>query len=128
MLSLKGQFLVAMPKSWDEGTITAQFSWTAASGTGNVIWGMQCLARSDDDAIDTAFGTAQTSTDALTATGDLMISAATSAITVGGTPAENDNVWCRVYRDAANGSDTFSADARLTGVKVLYTINALTDD
>jgi hypothetical protein len=36
--------------------------------------------------------------------------------------------WCRVYRDADNGSDTFSADARLIGVKVLYTINALTDD
>jgi hypothetical protein len=122
------QFLVGMPKSWNEGTITAQFSWTAASGSGNAVWGMQCLARGDDDALDTAFGTAQTVTDALTATGDLMISAATSAITVGGTPAENNNVWCRVYRDADNGSDTFSADARLIGVKVLYTVNALTDD
>lgn len=122
------QFLVGMPKSWNEGTITAQFSWTAASGTGNVVWGMQCLARSDDDALDTAFGTAQTVTDGLTATGDLMISAASAAITVGGTPAEGDNVWCRVYRDADNGSDTFSADARLVGVKVLYTVNALTDD
>lgn len=122
------QFLVAMPKSWDEGTITAQFSWTAASGTGNVVWGMQCLARSDDDAIDTAFGTGVTVTDGLTATGDLMISATSSAITVGGSPAEGDNVWCRVYRDAANGSDTFSADARLTGVKILYTVNSLTDD
>jgi hypothetical protein len=123
-----GQFLVGMPKSWDEGTITAQFSWTAATGTGNVVWGMQCLARSDDDVLDTAFGTAVTVTDGLTATGDLMISAASSAITVGGTPAEGDNVWCRVYRDADNGSDTFSADARLIGVKVLYTVNALTDD
>lgn len=122
------QFLVAMPKSWDEGTITAQFSWTAPSGTGNVVWAMQCLARSDDDVLDTAFGTGVTVTDGITATGDLMISAATSAITVGGTPAENDDVWCRVYRDAANGSDTFSADARLIGVKVIYTINALTDD
>jgi len=122
------QFLVGMPKSWNEGTITAQFSWTAASGSGNAVWGMQCLARGDDDALDTAFGTAQVVTDGLTATGDLMISAATSAITVGGTPAEGDNVWCRVYRDADNGSDTFSADARLIGVKVLYTVNALTDD
>jgi hypothetical protein len=122
------QFLVGMPKSWNEGTITAQFSWTAASGSGNVVWGMQCLARGDDDALDTAFGTAQTVTDGLTATGDLMISSATSAITVGGSPAENDNVWCRVYRDADNGSDTFSADARLIGVKVLYGINALVDD
>jgi hypothetical protein len=122
------QFTVAFPKSWDEGTITAQFSWTAASGTGNAIWGMQCLARSNDDVLDTAFGTAQTVTDGITATGDLMVTAVSSAITVGGTPAEDDVTWCRVYRDADNGSDTFSADARLVGVKVLYTINALTDD
>lgn len=122
------QFTVHMPKSWDEGTITAQFSWTAASGSGNVVWGIQCLARSDDDALDTAFGTAVTVTDGLTLAGDLMISAASSAHTIGGTPAENDVVWCRVYRDADNGSDTFSADARLVGVKILYTVNALTDD
>jgi hypothetical protein len=124
----KAQFTVHMPKSWDEGTITAQFSWTAASGTGNVVWGIECLARSDDDVIDTTWGTAVTVTDALTATGDLMISSATSAHTIGGTPAENDVVWCRAYRDADNGSDTFSADARLVGVKLLYTVNALTDD
>lgn len=122
------QFIVAMPKSWNEGTITAAFQWTAATGSGNVVWGLQCLARSDDDPIDTAFGTAQTVTDGLTATGDLMISSTSSAITVGGSPAENDTVWCRVYRDAANGSDTFSADARLVGVKLFYSINALTDD
>lgn len=122
------QFTVAMPKSWNNGTITAQFEWTAASGTGNVVWGMQCIATSDGDVIDTAFGTAQTVTDALVATGDLMISAATSAITIGGTPATGDTVWCKAYRDAANVSDTFSADARLVGVKVLYTVNALTDD
>ncbi len=122
------QFTVGFPKNWDEGTITAQFSWTAASGTGNAIWGLQCLARSDDDALDTAFGTAQTVTDGLTATGDLMISGTTSAITVGGTVAEGDIVWCRAYRDADNGSDTFSADARLVGVRVFYTTNAYTDD
>jgi hypothetical protein len=122
------QFTVAFPKSWNESTITAEFSWTAASGTGNVVWAMQCLARSNDDALDTAFGTAQTVTDALIATGDLHTTSATSALTVGGTPAEGDVTWCRVYRDADNGSDTFSADARLIGVKVLYGINALTDD
>lgn len=121
------QFTVGFPKNWDEGTITAQFSWTAASGTGNAIWGLQCLARSDDDALDTAFGTAQTVTDALTATGDLMISGTTSAITVGGTVAEGDIVWCRAYRDADNGSDTFSADARLVGVRVFYSTNAFDD-
>jgi hypothetical protein len=123
-----GWFQIAMPKGWDEGTITAQFYWTAASGSGNVVWSLACLARSDDDAIDTALGTAQTVTDALTATGDLMISAATSAITIGGTPAENDEIFCRAARVGTNGSDTFSGTAQLSAVKVVYAINAMTDD
>ena len=32
------QFSIAMPKSWNEGTITAEFNWTASSGSGNVLW------------------------------------------------------------------------------------------
>jgi hypothetical protein len=57
------QFVVAMPKSWDEGTVTFVPYWTAAAGSGGVVWSLAGLARSDDDAIDTAFGSAQTSTD-----------------------------------------------------------------
>lgn len=123
-----GWFQIAMPKGWDEGTITGTFYWTAASGSGNVVWSLACLARSDDDAIDTALGTAQTVTDGLTATGDLMISSATAAITIGGTPAENDEIFCRVARVGTNGSDTFSGTAQLSAVKVTYSINAMTDD
>lgn len=123
-----GWFQIAWPKGADEGTITAQFYWTAASGSGNVVWSLACLARSDDDAIDTALGTAITVTDTLTATGDLMISPATSAVTIGGTLAENDEVFCRAARVGTNGSDTFSGTAQLSAVKVIYTINAMTDD
>jgi hypothetical protein len=41
------QFFFPMPKSWNEGTITAQFRWTATT-TGNVVWGIQAVALSDD--------------------------------------------------------------------------------
>jgi len=121
------QFSVRMPKGWNESTVTAYFLWSNASGTGNVVWALQGLARSDDDALDTAFGTAQSVTDGVTAAGDLMQSAATSAITIGGTPAEADWVAFQVYRDASNGSDTFASDARLHGVVVIYTTNASND-
>ena len=121
------QFTVAMPKSWNEGTVTAQFVWRATA-TGNVVWGIQGLARSDDDAWDTAFGTAQTTTDGVTATTDVMISPATSAMTLGGTPAENDLAIFQVYRDADNGADTCTVDALLIGVRLLFTTNAPTDD
>ena len=121
------QFHIAMPKGWNEGTITFVPYWTASSGSGGVVWELEALARSDDDALDTAFGTGQTSTDTLIATGDLHIGPESSAITIGGTPAENDDVICQVTRVTGNGSDTLTADAKLIGVKVFYTVNAATD-
>lgn len=120
------QFQVAMPKSWNESTVTAQFIWTAGN-TGNVVWGIQGVAHSDDDVLDAAFGSAQTVTDGVTAAGDVMISAATSAVTIGGTPAEGDLVTFQVYRDADNGSDTCAVDAKLIAVRLIYTTNAATD-
>lgn len=122
------QFDVWMPKGWNEGTVTAVVTWTAASGSGDVIWGIQALARSNDDALDTAFGAAVTITDTLLTANDEHHTAETGAITIGGTPAENDRVIFQVYRDADAGGDTLAGDAKLIGVKVIYTINAATDD
>jgi len=117
------QIMIPMPKSWDEGTVTVQFIWTAGT-TGNVVWACQGVALSDDDALDAAFGTAQTVTDGVTAAGDLMQSAFTSAITIAGTPAAEDTVVLQFYRDASNGSDTLAADAKLIAVRIKYTLNA----
>lgn len=120
------QFTVRMPKSWDESTVTAQFVWSSnAAGTGNVVWGLQGVALDDDDALDTAFGTAQTVTDAQTAQGDVMLTAATSAITIGNSPSAEDFVVFQVYRDADTNVD---GDARLHGVVVIYNTDAATDD
>lgn len=121
------QFSVRMPKSWNEGTVTAFFLWSSAIGSGNVVWGVQGLARSDDDPLDAAFGTAVTVTDTQGSANDLMQSAVSGAITIGGTPAENDMVIFQVYRDADNGSDTLAGDARLHGVVIIYTTNAAND-
>lgn len=121
------QFHVAMPKNWNESTVTFQPYWTAASGSGGVVWECEALARSDDDPLDTAFGTGQTSTDTLIATNDLHIGPESSAITIGGTPAENDDVIFQITRVTSNGSDTLTADAKLIGVKIFVTLNAAND-
>jgi hypothetical protein len=121
------QFQVGMPKGWDEGTVTFIPYWTATSGSGNVIFGMRAVAVSNDDTLDAAFGTAQTSTDTLLATGDLHIGPESAAITIAGTPQENDLVTFEVYRDGDNGSDTFSGTAELIGVKVIYTVSTPDD-
>lgn len=123
------QFSINMPKSWNEGTVTAVFVWSHAATTTNfgVAWELAGVAVSDDDAIDVAFGTAQTVTDTGGTTNDCYITSATSAITIAGTPAANDLVMFQVNRAPANGSDTMAIDARLHGVRLMYTIDTLTD-
>lgn len=118
---------LAMPKSWNEGTFTFIPYWTAAGGTpgATVRWSMAAIAASNDDALDAAIGTDQVSDDVLLATNDLHIGPESSAITIGGTPAENDLVFFRIFRDPAN--DNLAADARLIGVKINITLNANTD-
>lgn len=120
------QFMFPMPKSWNESTVTAQFIWTATA-TGNVVWGIQGVAISDDDVLDAAFGAAVTVTDSVTAANDLMQSPFTSAVTIGDSPAEGDLVCFQVYRDADNGSDTLAADAKLIGIRLNFTTNAADD-
>ena len=125
------QFSIAMPKSWNEGTVTAKFYWTHATAVAtDVIWGIQGVVVSDNDTIDIAYGTAVTVTDTFhNAAEDLAITDATSAMTLAGTPAEDDLAYFQVYRAATTGGDTTnSTDARLLGVKILFTTDAENDD
>ena len=56
---------IPSPHFWDASTITVQFIWTAASGSGGVTWAAQGIAFSDDDALDAAYGTEQIIVDTL---------------------------------------------------------------
>lgn len=123
------QFSLPMPKKWNASTITARFRWSHAATTTNfgVVWAIQALAVSDDDAIAQNFGTAQTVTDTGGTTNDLYISGETSAVTIAGTPAKQDSVFFRIYRVATDGSDTLAIDARLHAVEIFVTTDADTD-
>lgn len=118
---------VDMPKSWDGGTVTFRPVWTTAGGTGGVVWSLAGRAYADDDAIDQALGTAQTSTDTRLANNDMHIGPESSAITIGGSPASDRPVYFEVRRVVGNGSDTLTADAKLIGIKIGYTVAATTD-
>lgn len=124
------QFSIQMPKSWNESTLTAKFVWSHAATVTNfgVVWAFECFAYSDDDAIDQAFGTAQQIADTGGTTNDLYRTSATPALTVGGTPAAEDVVYCQVKRVPSDGSDTMSIDARLHGIMVTYTTDNNTDN
>jgi hypothetical protein len=123
------QFDVAMPKGWDNGTVTFIAYWSHAATTTNfgVAWGLDAVAISDDDTLDVAFGTAGVVTDTGGTTNDLYVSSESSAITIAGTPATGDLVQFRIHRDPANGSDTMAIDARLHGIKLLFTLSAAND-
>lgn len=123
------QFDIRMPKSWDEGTVTFIPVWSHPSTTTNfgVVWGLDAVAISDDDTMDVAFGTEQTSTDTGGTTNDAYQGPESSAITVAGTPAAGDLVQFRIHRNVSDGSDTMAVDARLHGVVLLYTNNASND-
>ena len=77
--------------------------------------------------MDTAVSGQQAVTDTLLTANDLHVSSESSAITIGGTPAEGDAVYFEITREVANGSDTLGVDARLLGVHVYITSNASTD-
>lgn len=123
------QFSFRMPKSWNEGTITFVPIWSHPATTTNfgVVWELQAVAVSNDDAIAVAYGTAQSSTDTGGTTNDVYIGPESAAITVGGTPAAEDMVFFRIARAPSNGSDTLAVDARLHGITVYLTTNAATD-
>ena len=122
------QFAVAMPKSWNEGTITFQTYWSVTgTNTGTVQFALEGLAVSSDDTINVAFGTGAVTT-ALAHSGtsnDLMVSVESGNITIAGSPAANDVCFFQISRDVS--ADNQTGAARLIGVKVFFTTDAGND-
>jgi len=113
---------VPMPSDWDASTVTATFYWLHPATATNfgVVWGLQGVAMANDDPLDVAQGTVQTVADTGGTTSDLYISAATSAMTIAGSPAAGEYVQFRVQRTATDGSDTMTVDAYLLGALITY--------
>jgi hypothetical protein len=86
------QFSIAMPKSWNLGTVTFQAFWSPSStDTGAALIGLQGVGVANDDTSDIAFGTAVDVTDtAGGAVEDVMVSPVSGAVTIAGTPADDD--------------------------------------
>ena len=122
------QFAIAMPKSWNLGTVSFQAFWAPGNtNTGNCIWGLQGVGVPDDGTADVAFGSAVEVTDAGGgAVEDVMVSPVSSAVTIASAAADT-YTYFQVHRNATNGSDTFTGDVRLLGIKLFYTTDAAND-
>jgi hypothetical protein len=121
------QIALAMPGSWDRGTLRFEVLWMAAGGSGGVAWALRAVAIGNDDPLDAAFGTAVTVTQTLTAANEVNQTAQSAALTVAGSPASKDMVVLEIYRDVVNAADTLAVDAVLLAVRLYMTINAATD-
>jgi hypothetical protein len=121
--SENAQWMADMPGDWysadaNNGKLTFNFIWTAASGTGTVHWDVAGKIFPDDAAIDTALASIGDATDTLTTAGDLHISPDTTAAVVTSVGTGGRTVIFKVTRDSA--SDTLNANARLIGVRIKY--------
>ena len=123
------QFTVAFPKSWNEGTVTFQAFFTVSgTNTGTTAWGLAGVAFADNGDINTAFGTRVVATAKAHSgtSGDLDVSAESGAVTIAGSPSTDELVFFQIMRDVS--ADDQSGDARLLGIKLFYTNDALSDD
>jgi len=122
------QFAIAFPKSWNEGTVTFQAFFTADStNTGTTAWGLSGVSISDDDSLNTAFGTQVVATaKAMSGTAnDLAVANESGAVTIAGSPAAGDEVFFQISRDVS--ADSLTADAKLLGIKLFFTTDAAND-
>lgn len=109
------QFAFAMPEGWDGGQITFIPYWTAASGSGTVVWGLQARSLDDNESMDQAFGTAAEVTDTLLAANKVH-KGPMGTITPAGTPAGGELVIFQVYRKQGS----LGVDALLLGIKIEF--------
>ena len=122
------QFAVAFPKSWNAGTVTFQAFFTATStNTGTVSWDLAAVALADNGDLNTAFGTAVAPTAKAHSgtSNDLDVTAESGAVTIAGSPGDDEYVFFQITRDVSD--DTLTADARLLGIKLFFTTDAAND-
>ena len=120
------QFAVAFPKSWNLGTVTFQVFWSGIAATSDVDWALQGMARVDNESIDSTYGTAVVVTDnAQGAVEEMLISAESGAVTIAGSPGDDELTYFRIFRDVSG--DAMAGDARLHGIKLFYTTDAKND-
>lgn len=111
--------------SYGSGNLTVDLDWYADTATSGVIrWGVAIAAitpDSDSQDVETkSLATAQTADDThLGTTGQRLHRIAVTVSNLDSLAA-NDDVWVKVYRDAANAADTMTGDAVLVGVTVSY--------
>ncbi len=120
------QFSICMPKQWDGGNITFKAYWVGIAATTGVSWALQVKALNDNEDINVAYGSAVVVDDSSQSSAtELLISPESGDIACSG--AADDLLFCQVFRDVSDSNDDMSGDARLVGVRILFTTDKAND-
>lgn len=122
------QILLALPRAWDGGALAVQPLWTAGGGSGDVLWAAAGAALGDGDGLDAAGGAPVTVADTLDAADALHAAGESAPLPLAGVAEPGGLVLLRVARLGGDPADTLDADARLLGLRLLYTVDAASDD
>lgn len=114
------------PDSWDGGTITARIRWQSTATTGDTIWALQTACVADAEAVDATLNSDSSVTDTAKGTANQLNDADVASVTITGCAA-GELVHVKIRRDADNGSDTMTGDARYIYAKLEYQANAESD-
>jgi hypothetical protein len=109
------QLNTTLPRNVDLSDIDIVIKWSFASGSGDVRWGIRAVGMGDNDALDSAWGTPVEANDTA-GTANQFQFVTLSALAVGGTPGEGDEIAFELYREGSDGGDTFTGTARLHSV------------
>ena len=114
-------FAYMMPLKWNLGPISFQVNYSAAAGgTSTVEWGLAGVSNADNEGIDAGLGTFVTVSDTLQTGADEQYTTAESgAVTIAGTPANNEMINFDLMRDVSE--DSLAEDAWFQGMRIFYT-------
>lgn len=115
-------FFEVFAANYGSGNVSILVDWITSATSGNCIWGAQLsvtTAGDNQSLLTDAFATAATVTTAANSTANGH-QRSTIAISSLDSLAAGDRCALKLYRDAANGSDTLAADAKVFGVQVQW--------
>jgi hypothetical protein len=111
--------------NYASGNLTLNVDWYAdTASSGDVVWSAAIAAitaDADTQDIETkAFATATSVTDTHLGTTGQRLHRCSITISNLDSLAAEDDVWLKIFRDAANAADTMTGDAILAGAMVSY--------
>ena len=109
------QLNTTLPRNIDLSNIDVVIKWSFGAGTGIVRWAIRAVGMGDNDSLDPAWGTT-VAVDDTAGTADQFQFVTLTALAVGGTPGEGDEIAFEVFREGSNAGDTFDNTARIHSI------------